>query len=192
MVLTGGPYEFIYNGNDTGVSGPGRNYVDPAAGPGLTTVSGPATADAGDYANVTWTVQNAGSGDADGAWDDNLELQQVGGTEDLHAGIVPVLLSVAGRANSHGPVHVQLPANVQGVFQYVVTTNATSALFENGATADNTLASSSTLTLALPANPDLQVQSVSAPVHGPGRRHRLALLHRHQSRHRAGQRAVDR
>ncbi|MCB1942193.1 MAG: hypothetical protein KDI53_09175, partial [Candidatus Accumulibacter sp.] len=53
------------------------------------------------------------------------------------------------------------PSKVQGVFQLVLTTNAgLFPIFENGASGNNTLTDTQTLTLTVPPNPDLQVFSI--------------------------------
>ncbi|MGA2068563.1 MAG: CARDB domain-containing protein, partial [Thermoguttaceae bacterium] len=162
VVTTGGPYEFIYTGNNTGVSGPVAVSFTPPPDLTPTQLSGPSTANAGDKADVSWTVQNVGPGDADGAWADDLELKEVGGTRTFNLGSFTYSTPLEAGQSYTRTEQVQLPANVQGVFQYVLATNATGSLFENGAT-NNTLADPNTLTLSLPANPDLQVQSVTAP-----------------------------
>ncbi len=168
VVHTGGPYEFVYTNNNTAVSGPVAVTVTPA--PALTPTALSASvsqANAGDKIDVTWTVQNVGPGAASGSWADQLTLKQVGGTGtsySLGSFVYPYPLQ-SGLSYTRTE-QVQLPQNVQGVFQLAVTTNSTGTLYEGGATANPTLSDPTPITLALPAEPDLQVQSVSAPTTG--------------------------
>ncbi|MGA2035934.1 MAG: CARDB domain-containing protein, partial [Thermoguttaceae bacterium] len=163
VVTTGGPYEFIHTNNNTGVSGPVAVTLTPPPDLAPTQVSGPSTANAGDGVDVSWTVQNVGPGDAAGAWVDSLQLKEVGGIRTFALGSFTFSNPLQAGKSYTRTEHVQLPVNVQGIFQYVLTTNASNSLFENGATANNTFADPTVLTLALPANPDLQVLSVTAP-----------------------------
>lgn len=63
-----------------------------------------------------------------------------------------------------------IPKDLQGLWRFAVTTNATTnlggGLFENGATSNNTLIDPNAITLSLTPNPDLQVFSVAAPTTG--------------------------
>jgi YD repeat-containing protein len=164
VVDTWGPYQFIYTNNDTGVSGPVAVTLTPPPDLTPTQITGPVTANAGDSVDVSWTVKNIGTGGAAGAWADYLQLKEVGGPRSYGLGWFTFSSPLQANTSYTRTEHVRLPANVQGVFQYVVTTNSSGALFENGATANNKLFSDpDVLTLALPANPDLQVLSVSAP-----------------------------
>jgi hypothetical protein len=173
VVRTSGPFEFIYTDNNTAVSASPVTVTQTpppdltptrvaAVTPGSTAEV--ALANAGDRIDVTWTVQNAGTGDATGLWDDVLQLRQVGGTAVYGLGTFDYQGPLqAGRSYTRTE-QVQLPAHVQGVFQVVVQTNAGfPPIFENGATANNTFADPDALTLALPPSPDLQVFSLDAP-----------------------------
>jgi hypothetical protein len=173
VVKTGGPFEFIYTDNDSAVSGPVTVTLTPA--PDLTTTQLKATfpdstaeltaANAGDKIDVTWTVANVGAGDANGTWYDSLHLKEVGGSgRDFGLSLFDYSTPLpAGQAYSRSE-QVQLPANVQGVFQLVLKANSGTELvppiFENGAYANNTLTDPDTLTVSVPANPDLQVSSI--------------------------------
>src|SRR5262249_32692834 len=158
---------FIYTNNNTGVSTSAVN-VTLTPPPDLTpdTVSGPTSASSGDRVDVNWRVLNVGPGDATGPWTDTLQLKEVGGTRTFTLGSFAFPDTLQSGKSYSLTKQVQLPVNVQGVFQYVLTTNVGNQIFENGATANNTFASPNTLLLSLPATPDLQVQSVNAPSQG--------------------------
>src|SRR5262249_2779403 len=172
-VHTEGPYEFIYNDTNTTVSNPIAVILTPppdlpptqvvAHTPGSTAEV--TTASAGDKVDVTWSVQNIGQGDASGTWTDDLRLVEVGGSRNLDLGAFTYGLPLQAGKSYTRTEQIQLPSHVQGVFQLQINTNAGQVpIFEDGASANNSLLDPDTLTLTLPPNPDLQVFSIdSAP-----------------------------
>ena len=162
VVKTGGPYEFIYGNNNITVSGPVIRHPDASPRPGpLADRRARRSRQAGDRVDVSWTVGNLGPGDASGSWIDSLELDEVGGSRVFKLGQFPYSLPLqAGKSYTRDEL-VQLPIDVQGVFQFKVTTAA--GLFQNGATGNDAYADPDLLTLELPPSPDLQVASVTAP-----------------------------
>ena len=204
VVQTSGPYQFIDTGDNSAVSViPVVVALTPppdltptlveATAPGSPVVL--TTASAGSKIDVTWTVQNIGPGDADGTWTDDVQIA-AGGRQrrsyDLGSFMYSSSLQV-GMSYTRTE-QVQLPVGVQGVFQFVLTTDATGSLFEGGATANNTFTGPDLLTISIVA------QSHCGPagrvghrsVDGAGRRHGRPGLHRHQSGDRTGQWAPDR
>ena len=115
---------------------------------------------AGNKIDVTWTVQNIGQGNATRTWYDTLSLQEVGGTRKFGLGVFEYATPLpAGKSYTHSE-QVQLPSDVSGVFQVVVQTNSgtefVAPIFENGATANNILGSTNTLTLTVAPNPNFR------------------------------------
>ena len=161
VVRTGGPYEFIYTGNDTGVAGPVTVALTPAPDLTPTRIIAPPAADAGDQVDVSWTVQNLGPGDADAPWNDVLQLSQVGGTRVFKLGQFSSSQPLPAGQSYTRDEPVRLPSNLQGVFRFSVTT--AQGLYEGGATGNDTDADPDLLTLSLPLAPDLQVSTVTAP-----------------------------
>jgi hypothetical protein len=173
VIKTGGPFEFIYTDNNTAVVA-SPLVVSLTPPPDLTTTHLAATtpdstaeltaAAAGDKIDVTWTVTNVGAGDAGGIWYDYLHLIEVGGTRDLGLGLFDYATPLPAGKSYTRAEQVQLPANVQGVFQLVLQTNSgtlsTPPIFENGAYGNITLTDPDTLTLTVAPNPDLQVFSI--------------------------------
>ena len=162
VVRTGGPYEFIYTNNNTAVAGPVTVKLTPPPDLTPTELTAPTTAAAGDRVDVSWTVQNIGPGDANTPWTDSLQLTQVGGAGQvfkLGQFSYPQPLQ-AGKSYSRDEL-VTLPSDIQGVFQFSVST--AEGLFQNGATGNDTYVDPSLITLTLPPNPDLQVSAVTAP-----------------------------
>ncbi len=175
VVQTGGPYQFIYTADNSAVS-PTPVVVTLTPPPDLTPTAVMATlpgssviltsATSGSTIDVTWTVQNTGSGAAIGTWVDEVELQEVGASNNptFDLGNFSFTDSLEPGLSYTRVQQVQLPANLEGVFQLVLITNSTGQIFENGAT-NNTFTGPNLLTLSVAAspNPDLQVELVTAP-----------------------------
>jgi hypothetical protein len=175
VVQTSGPFEFLYKSNDTAVSGPVSVTFTPPPDLTVTGLSTPTTqAQGGDAIDVTWGVQNVGPGDANGAWVDSVHLKQVGGSLNFDLGDFTYATPLPAGQSYTRTEHLQLPVyfpythqRLQGMFQLVVSTNVGYyPIFENGATANNTLVDPDAITLTVPPSPDLQVQSVEAPSTG--------------------------
>ena len=189
VVQTGGPYEFIYTNNNTGVGGPMTVTLTPAPDLEPTRIVAPTTAAAGDSVDVAWTVQNLGPGDADTPWTDSLMLTQVGGGGAMYnLGQFSYTQPLqAGTSYTHDE-QVTLPSGVQGVFQFSVTTAG--GLYENGATGNDTYADPNLITLTLPPGPPAGLLR-DRPLDGRRGRDRRRRLHGHQSGHRAQPLALD-
>ncbi len=124
VVHSSGPYEFIYTNNNTAVSGPITVALTPAPNLTVTSIQTPATAPSGSSIDVTWTVQNLGPGDADGAWPDVVSLQEVGGAgRTIGLGGVTYSATLAAGISYTRTEKFTLPSDFQGVFQAVVTTD---------------------------------------------------------------------
>lgn len=163
VVKTGGPYEFVYTDNDQRVSGPLAITLTPPPDLVVTNITTPSTAVSASRIDVSWTVKNQGSGDASGTWVDTLVLKQVGGAASISLGSFTYGNFLQAGKFYTRTEQFSLPDNIQGVYQAVVTTNATNSLFEYTNTSNNTTSDDATLTIQLAPHPDLQVESVSAP-----------------------------
>jgi hypothetical protein len=169
VVRTGGPYEFIYSDNNSAVSGPVAIALTPGADltPSQAAITTPGStalltaANAGDKVDVTWTIRNVGNAETHGAWIDSLSLKEVGGTRQFVLGAFDNQIPLDAGKSITRTEQVQLPANVQGVFQLVLATNAgLFPIYEAGADDNNQLPDSDTITLTVLPNPDLQVFSI--------------------------------
>ena len=78
---------------------------------------------------------------------------------------------------------VTLPVGVSGSYYIIVDTDAGGAVFENGATANNVLATSSPTTVNLTPPPDLQVNSVAAVGTSVLAGHSLSIQYTVESEH---------
>src|SRR5262249_5521371 len=73
VVHTSGPFEFLYGNNNTAVSGPVTVSQSPTPNLRVTNIeTTPGTVASGSTIEVTWTVTNVGTGDADATWQDLL------------------------------------------------------------------------------------------------------------------------
>jgi hypothetical protein len=129
----------------------------------VTAVSLPSDAQSDSTINVSWTVKDDGPGDAVGSWTDSLQLQRVGGGAGVSLGSFTYDAPLQAGKSYTRTERVSLPRDLQGQFRLQVTTNSGNSLFENGATGNNTRTGDDVLTVALAPQPDLQVQSVTAP-----------------------------
>ena len=75
-VSTGGPFEFIYNDNNSASSGPVEVTLAPVPDLAVTQITAPTNASVGQSMDVEWTVRNDGVGSATGSWTDKLFLRQ--------------------------------------------------------------------------------------------------------------------
>jgi hypothetical protein len=172
VVTTGGsdnPYEFIYY-ND------GNSKVSPAiqitkgTTPDLyvSRVSTVEKAVAGSKIDVTWQVFNSNApntGDAGGEWTDNLYLRNLSNPAEI------ISLGSFNQTNGLQPgrfytrtEQVDINPYLQGTYEVVVETNSNRGVFEEAnATENNTLKSTSNITISLPTRPDLRVNSITVP-----------------------------
>ncbi len=160
----GAPYEFIYTGNDTGLSAPTAVALAPAPDLVVNDVTVPSTATEGTAVNVTWTVANAGAGAAGGTWTDNLVLHLIG---DPNPG------TVVGSYIHQGPLaagqsytrteQITLPLHISGAYEFIVVTDATNAVYEGAGEGNNRLASTTPVVVTVLPRPDLVVTDVTVP-----------------------------
>ncbi len=161
------PFEFIYgNGTDNiGVSQPFTINLTPSPDLTVTTVSAPSTAEEGSTIQVGWTVQNIGAGPTIGSWQDEVVLQPVGRPN------APYILlgtysdyTTLGSGNSYTRTEaIPVALHISGLYNVQVITNYNGAVFENGATGNNTGTATPPLTVTLMPRPDLQVAAIDIP-----------------------------
>ncbi|MHC4994061.1 MAG: CARDB domain-containing protein, partial [Planctomycetota bacterium] len=168
VVETGGPFEFVFTGNNTNVSNAFEVTLTPPPDLTVSDIVVPDNAvTSGSAIDVFWTVRNEGPGVATGSWTDRLRLVEVGGGgKVISLGAFTYISEPTGL--QAGTTYTRqerftLPVNTSGVFRAEVTTNANNALFELGVTANNTVLDDATLEIQLLPRPDLQVQQIIAP-----------------------------
>ncbi|MEO1006283.1 MAG: CARDB domain-containing protein, partial [Cyanobacteria bacterium J06638_38] len=162
---TGGPFEFIYNDNNSLVSE--AFDISFTAPPDLkvTNIVAPDAITSGQKIDLTWTVANQGTGDASGKWQDRIYLQEVGNPDAN-------LISLAsygyegelllGKSYTRQE-KIKIPNELQGLYQVVVQTNANQGLYEASNTDNNQEVDRETLQVSLPPRPDLKVYGITAP-----------------------------
>jgi len=164
VVVTGGPFEFIHTDNNDAVSDLLPVTLTPPLDLTVTDVLAPATAEEGSAIDVTWTVENIGSGDADGSWVDQVYLRKVGEPDTrVELGKFTYLGPLLAGTSYSRTEHVSLPVHVSGLYEVVVTTDYKGALYEHGATGNNTGATETPLDVTVKPRPDLRVENIDAP-----------------------------
>ena len=171
VVETGGPFEFLHTDNNRSFSTPIAVVPNDAPDLATTEVVAPPLAQEGAIVDVTWTVENRGPAEADGLWRDQVFLRRsddsssdiiLVGTYAYDAGLAP------GRSYTRTEA-ITLPVETNGLFDLFVTTNFDASLFEEDTTstsqigANNTLASSRPVEVAVKPRPDLQVLDYTVP-----------------------------
>jgi subtilase family serine protease len=161
VAKTGGPFEFIYNQNNTLVSAPFNVSFTPPPDLRVTDIIAPSSITSGNKIDLTWRVQNEGTGDAAGIWTDSIYLQQ-------GSSLIPLTNYtydgglLAGRSYTRQE-KILIPPELQGLYRVVVKTNTTNSLYEYTHTGNNTTIDDETIQITLPPRPDLQVESIVAP-----------------------------
>jgi subtilase family serine protease len=168
QVETGGPFEFIFTGNNSAQSGPVQvTYVPPPQFDlEVTAASGPAAGDTvldGDWVDISWTVTNHGPDTVPAAWYDSVYVAlngDVGRLVELGRFSRGAPLD-SGRTYSRTEL-VRLPTQTQGLYRVFVTTDS---LTEQGETdeGNNRRGAANTFLIGLRPRPDLQVTQLTAP-----------------------------
>ncbi len=155
-------YEKGLTANNTGRA-TAQLLVAPAPAPDLVVadILVPTTGNAGEQRVVQWTVTNIGDATATGPWTDRIYLS-LDGTLNGATLLASVVRStgLAPNAGYTGSTSVSLPDLADGSYRIVVVADASTQVFEDGREANNTLASTATLTLT---HPDLDVTGVTVP-----------------------------
>ncbi len=162
-------FEFIYgNGTDNvTVSSPFTINLTPP--PDLDRhhcSSAPTTAEEGSTIEVGWTVQNVGPGDANGTWQDEVVLQQVGqpDTRTWCWALSTISAALASGKSYSRTEAVQLPAHISGLYNVEVIANYRRQLVrEWGDRQQHRHRQSSRLTVTVMPRPDLQVSASTFP-----------------------------
>ncbi|WP_013334633.1 CARDB domain-containing protein [Gloeothece verrucosa] len=167
VVSTGGPFEFIYDNNNQKVSNVTAVTLSNSPDLTVTNITAPPAMLAGEKADITWTVNNSGIGDAAGTWTDQIYLRAAGNPNSQLISLGSYTYGSglqAGKSYTRSE-QITLPSTLQGLYEVVITTNATSTLYEHGpqAKGNNTTVDDATLLLSLPPRPDLRVESIIAP-----------------------------
>ena len=165
--VTGVPFEFIYDDNNTKVSSGFEIDLTPAPDLIVSNIIAPATIMAGKKIDLSWTVRNEGIGEAGGRWRDDIYFSEVSNPD---AELIPLTSFNydAGGGLDAGKSYTRLekiaiPGELQGLYRVVVKTNTSNSLYEGSNPLNNTTIDDTTLQINLPPRPDLQVESLIAP-----------------------------
>ncbi len=165
FVTTGGPFEFLYTGNNTKRSEVVTISYTPPPPVDLeaTVVAGPTTGLDQDSVEVSWTVRNNGPNNAVGTWTDTIYLAPGGDfSRALRLGDYGRSIGLeAGKTYTRSET-VRLPSQA-GSYSWIVVTNNSETLAETSRS-NNRFTSDAPLLVALRPRPDLQVTEVKAPL----------------------------
>jgi hypothetical protein len=167
FVRTGGPFEFIYTGdNSRRADGSVAVALAPSADLIATDIVAPTAAGEGETITVTWTVLNQGAAAAPEGWADTVQMRRLGDPEAR-----PITLGsfrrevplAAGQSYTRTEL-IRMPDRLDGSWRIEVVTNSNRSVYEHAAAAGNNLLGDDTaLTLSLRPRSDLQVENVSVP-----------------------------
>ncbi|MEM2990266.1 MAG: CARDB domain-containing protein, partial [Halobacteria archaeon] len=163
FVRTGGPFEFIYTGNNMGRSGPvDITYVPPPREDlDVIFLIAPDSASDGEIIDVSWTVKNNGPDPIEGTWNDAILLIPGGNfNQAITLGVFTNTQGILAGISYTRTETVRLPQNQQGVFQIYVRTDTGNRINETNEDNNEFV---EFLTLTLKPRPDLQVTSLQAP-----------------------------
>ena len=160
-----GPFEFVYDDNNSAVSA--AVQIELTAPPDLTVteIVVPDSALEDSVIDVSWTVANQGAGSARGTWIDQLLLRDASQPDSppISLGTFRYEGELAAGISYTRRETVRVPRRVQGDYRLVVHTNLTATLYEHDATANNLIVDDALLPIQPKPRPDLQVVSIVAP-----------------------------
>ncbi len=137
----------------------------------VTSVTAPNNITAGQTANVSWTVQNSGTGTAGSDWTDAVYLSTKSTLDDSATLLTTVDVGnnspLAAGASYTQSTQVTIPLGATtavGSYYILVKTNLNESQVETSYS--NDLAASSSTSLALPPLPELEVTNISTPTTG--------------------------
>ena len=166
-------FEFLFKDNNRSVSAaievaltPPPDLIIKAATEENGGIIAPTTATEGEFIDITWTVQNAGEGDAAGSWRDEVYLRPVGDADGQQIDLGE--FKYTGRLQAGGEYsrteQFRLPGEFEGAYEVVVHTNVDDFLFELGeGRSNNATVRDEVMTVIRRPRPDLQVHSISTP-----------------------------
>ncbi len=164
VVVTGGPFEFLFTENNTSVSAPVQVVAAPLPDLRVTSVAAPQQGLEGTIIDVAWSVQNIGTGTASGGWHDTVYLQEAGNADAERIALGSYRYSeslAAGDAYSRRET-VSLPAQTTGLFRVFVTTDLENTIYEADE-GNNAASAAEPLTVGAQPRPNLVVLEILAP-----------------------------
>lgn len=156
-----------HNTNNVRISGPIEVQLTPPPDLVVTALQTPAEIEAGQQIEVTWTVHNQGEGLAAGSWSDQLALVSMDNTQVIPLDSFDYQQPLEPGKSYTRTELIWVPEDLEGIYRFRLTTNASNALYEHTWTGNNRLDSDQPLTFTRPPRPDLQVQSITAPAEAP-------------------------
>ena len=161
---SGGPFEFIYGDNNTLRSDEFEVSLTPPPDLIVTSIGDlPDVADEGSIIDVSWTVENIGSGFAGGSWIDRIWLTPVSGGSSIYLGDFTYTEGLGANNFYDRKEQVRLPRRQAGVFELSIVTDSRNWLYEHGADGNNTTVAPDPIEISVMPRPDLVVTEIVAP-----------------------------
>ena len=114
---------------------------------------------------LSWTVQNQGQADAEGAWIDYVYLSNDGSAgSDLYIGSFTFSGTLAAGASVVSSQWIALPDDLEGDFWAVIVTDKDDQVFEFIYESNNASVDDNSINIKLTTWPNLQVTSVTTPL----------------------------
>ncbi|MEO6753269.1 MAG: CARDB domain-containing protein, partial [Chthoniobacteraceae bacterium] len=150
-----------FTANNTGSSAPMSVALAPVPDLTASGITGPPSGNAGTFATVSWSVQNIGTvASAVGTTTDQVWLSRDGTLNGASLlGTRTYNLNLAAQSSVPQSLQITVPSLTPGTYSFVVVVNSTGAIYERGASANNTVVAASPFTLTVP---DIVVSTVSA------------------------------
>jgi subtilase family serine protease len=164
VVQTGGPFEFVYTGNNRRVSGPIEVSLTPPPDLVVSDIVTPAVAPEGSAIDVSWTVVNQGGGEARGSWTDAVFLRKFGDTGPgtqigtyVWEGPLQAGMSYTRREQ------IVLPSHTSDRYELIVRTDFANTVYEHTREDNNQSTDDTQVSVSVLPRPDLQVSWVGGP-----------------------------
>ncbi len=157
-------YETNYANNELAENSTTVVSAGPTPDLGVSNVTPPATATAGQQLPVSWKVTNTGAATGNVTINDAvfLSLDQNLDSEDRFLGSVSYTGNLANGGSYTQNANFALPVGLAGTFYVIVVTNSNHAVYEQD-TGNNTVASAQTVLINLPLPADLAAGTVTVP-----------------------------
>ncbi|MDN5787397.1 CARDB domain-containing protein, partial [Pseudorhodobacter sp.] len=159
-----GPYEFIFDDNNTSDAATVTISLSPSADLKVTDLATLETAAEGQEIDLAWRVTNQGQADAAGSWSDRVLLVPVDVSKpSIIVGTYTTERTLGVGQSYQRTERFRLPAKIEGAYRLTVVTNYNNGIYENGAAAlNNTQGDDRVVEVTLNPRPNLKVASVVA------------------------------
>ncbi len=156
-----GAFELDNKANNTQII-PISVTLTPAPDLVVKSITAPMNLQSGDRFDLSWTIENSGTGNTDGTWVDSVYLQEIGKPDNL----IKLQDFTYNRTLESGKSYIRTESfkvddKIQGQYRVVVKTNLSASLYEADIT--NNSNTSAPVQIVYPPRPDLIVSEIISP-----------------------------